>query len=162
MNSYAVRFLHPALVLFYWVILTFCAPALGAFGVPGEWYSELRKPTWNPPSWLFGPMWSLLYMMMAVAAWLVWRRGGWRAQSGPLRLYLVQLVLNAAWTPVFFGLHQPGWALLVILLLAAAIAATLRAFYRVRRLAGFLFVPYLLWVSFASVLNFTLWWMNRS
>ena len=152
---------HSGLVLAGWLLLTFCAPVLGVFGMPGEWYEGLAKPSWNPPPWVFGPVWSLLYVMMAVAAWLVWRRGGWRLRRKPLGLYLIQLVLNAAWTPVFFGLHQPGWALLVILLLLAAVAATMLAFFRTDKAAGFLFVPYLLWVGFASFLNFTLWWLNR-
>ena len=148
------------LALAGWLVLTFCAPALGVFGMPGEWYAALHKPPWNPPGWIFGPVWTVLYTLMAVAAWLVWRRGGWRTQRGPLGLYLVQLGLNAAWSPLFFGLQQPGWALLDILLLLAAIIATMVAFARVQRLPGWLLVPYLLWVAFATALNFTLWRMN--
>jgi len=151
------------LALAGWLLLTYCAPVLGfSAGLPGEWYAALHKPTWNPPPSIFGPVWSALYTMMAVAAWLVWRRGGWRAQRGPLALYLGQLALNAAWSPLFFGLHRPGLALLDIILLLALLVATLLAFARVHRGAGLLFVPYLLWVSFATVLNFTLWQMNRS
>lgn len=151
-----------ALALLGWLALTFCAPALGAAaGMPGDWYSTLDKPSWNPPSWLFGPVWTTLYTMMAVAAWLVSLRGGWRTQSRPLALYLIQLALNAAWTPLFFRLRNPGLAMLDILLLLAAIAATAAAFARVRRTAAALLVPYLLWVAFATVLNATLWWMNR-
>lgn len=148
-------------ILPVWLLVTFCAPALGVFGMPGEWYAGLEKPTWNPPSWVFGPVWSVLYTLMAVAAWLVWCRGGWQAQRRPLGLYLIQLALNAAWTPLFFGLQSPGIALIDIILLFIAIAATMRAFFRVRTVAGLLLVPYLMWVGFASVLNFTLWWMNR-
>jgi benzodiazapine receptor len=144
-----------------WLILTFCAPLAGVFGLPGEWYAALRKPSWNPPSWLFGPVWTVLYVMMAVAAWLVWRQGGWTQQRRPLAWYLVQLVLNAAWTPLFFGLHRPDLALMEILLLLGAVGITMRAFFRVRPVAGMLLAPYLAWVSFATVLNFTLWWMNR-
>lgn len=125
--------------------------------MPGAWYASLAKPEWNPPSWIFGPVWSVLYLSMAVAAWLVWRKGG---QGHALRLYIVQLALNAAWTPVFFGAHQLGAALLVILALWLAILLTLRAFWRISMPAGLLFVPYLAWVSFASFLNFTLWRMN--
>jgi benzodiazapine receptor len=143
------------------LLLTFCAPALGVFGMPGEWYAALRKPSWNPPSWIFGPVWTLLYTLMAVAAWWVWKNGGWRAQGRPLGLYLLQLALNAAWTPLFFGFHRPDLALIDILLLLAAILVTMAAFFRVSRLAGLLLVPYLAWVSFATILNFTLWWMNR-
>jgi translocator protein len=140
-----------------WILLTFLAPAAGAFSMPGAWYASLAKPEWNPPSWIFGPVWSVLYLSMAVAAWLVWRKGG---QGHALRLYIVQLALNAAWTPVFFGAHQLGAALLVILALWLAILLTLRAFWRISKPAGLLFVPYLAWVSFASFLNFTLWRMN--
>jgi tryptophan-rich sensory protein len=150
-----------AAALLVWLLVTFCAPALGVFGMPGEWYAGLAKPSWNPPSWVFGPVWSVLYTLMAVAAWLVWCRGGWQAQHRPLTLYLIQLALNAVWTPLFFGFQRPGIALVDIMLLFIAIAATLRAFLRVRPVAGWLLVPYLIWVGFATVLNFTLWWMNR-
>ncbi|MES2596861.1 MAG: TspO/MBR family protein [Verrucomicrobiota bacterium] len=140
-----------------WIALTALAPAAGAFWMPGAWYAALAKPEWNPPNWIFGPVWSVLYLGMAVAAWLVWRRG---SQGHALKLYVVQLALNAAWTPVFFGAHQLGAALLVILALWLAIVLTLRAFWRVSTPAGLLFVSYLAWVSFASFLNFTLWRMN--
>jgi benzodiazapine receptor len=139
------------------ILLTFLAPAAGAFSPPGAWYQALEKPSWNPPSWIFGPVWTLLYLGMAVAAWLVWKRGG---QGHALRLYVVQLALNAAWTPVFFGAHEMGAAFLVIVSMWIAILLTLRAFWAVSRPAGLLFVPYLAWVSFASVLNFTLWRLN--
>lgn len=150
-----------ALALVGWVLLTFCAPAFGIFGMPGEWYAGLNKPSWNPPSWVFGPVWSALYTLMAVAAWLVWSRGGWKTQGRALTLYLGQLVLNAAWTPLFFGLHRPDLALIDITALFVMIVATMVAFFKVHRVAGLLLLPYLLWVGFASVLNFTLWWMNR-
>lgn len=130
--------------------------------MPDEWYAGLQKPTWNPPSWVFGPVWTALYTMMAVAAWLVWRCGGWRAQRRALGFYLVQLTLNAAWTPLFFGFHRPGLALIDIVLMFVAIVATMMAFFRVSRMAAVLLGPYLLWVGFASVLNFSLWWMNRA
>lgn len=143
-----------------WIVLTFTAPALGVFGMPGAWYASLQKPSWNPPSWLFGPVWSALYLMMAMAAWLVWRRGGFAAQKKPLSWFLVQLAFNAAWTPLFFGLHRPDLALVDIVLLWLAIAATIGAFHRAHRGAAWLLAPYLAWVSFAAVLNFTLWRMN--
>lgn len=146
-----------ALVLLGFIVLTFLAPAAGAFTPPGGWYQTLNKPSWNPPPWIFGPVWTALYLMMAVAAWLVWRRVG---QGYALRLYFVQLVLNAAWTPVFFGAHQLGAAFIAIICLWIAILLTLRAFGDVSRPAGLLLVPYLAWVSFASVLNFTLWRLN--
>ena len=142
------------------IIVTFLAPALGAWAMPGEWYAALRKPSWNPPSWLFGPVWTALYLMMATAAWLVWRRGGCSGQRRALTLYLVQLVLNAAWTPLFFGLKMPGIAFAEILLLLAAVVTTAFAFRRVNKAAGALLVPYIAWVSFAGFLNFTLWRLN--
>ena len=142
------------------IAITFLAPVLGAWAMPGEWYATLRKPTWNPPSWIFGPVWTALYLMMATAAWLVWQRGGWSGQRRALTLYLVQLVLNAAWTPLFFGLKMPGPAFAEILLLLGAIIATTVAFRRVNKGAAALLVPYLAWVSFAAFLNFTLWRLN--
>ena len=143
-----------------WLALTFCASATGVFVKTGGWYAELAKPTWNPPSWVFGPVWTALYIMMAVAAWLVWRRGGWKTQRGPLTLYLLQWALNALWTPLFFGLQRPGLAFAEILALTLAIVATLVAFWRVKRVAGILLVPYALWVTFAAALNFAIWRMN--
>lgn len=149
-----------ALALAGWFALCFGAASLGALFMPGEWYASLRKPSWNPPGWIFGPVWTALYAMMAVAAWLVWRRGGFAAQRRPLGWFLAQLALNAAWTPLFFGLHWPGVAFAEIVLLWLAIVATLAAFRRVSRTATLLLVPYLLWVTFATVLNFTLWRLN--
>lgn len=146
--------------LFIIIAVTFVAPALGAFSPPGAWYASLNKPSWNPPSWIFGPVWTALYTMMAVAAWLVWRRGGGAARHRALSLYLVQLALNAAWTPIFFGLKWPGLAFAEILLLLAAIFATMLAFRTASPVATMLLVPYAAWVSFASFLNFTLWRLN--
>ncbi len=143
-----------------WLLVTFCAPALGMWSMPDAWYEALDKPEWNPPAWIFGPVWTLLYTMMAVAAWRVWRHGGWAVRGRALGLYLVQLALNAAWTPLFFGWHQPGLAFLDIVLLLAAMVATGVAFARVDRLAALLWVPYVMWVGFATLLNFTLWRMN--
>lgn len=143
-----------------WLILTFSAAATGAFVKTGGWYEELTKPTWNPPGWVFGPVWTTLYVMMAVAAWLVWMHGGWKDQRRPLILYLVQWALNALWTPLFFGFHLPGPAFVEIVALAVAIYATLYTFWRVRPIAGLLLVPYAAWATFAAVLNFTIWRMN--
>lgn len=143
-----------------WLLLCFSAASLGAFFLPGEWYATLKKPAWNPPGWIFGPVWSALYTMMAVAAWLVWKRGGFVAQRRPLLVFLAQLTLNALWTPLFFGLHWPGVAFAEIVLLWLAIVATIAAFRPVSRAALLLLVPYLAWVSFAAALNFTLWRLN--
>lgn len=148
------------MVFIGWFLACFGAAAIGAASPPGEWYASLNKPAWNPPSWLFGPVWSALYLMMAVAAWRVWMRGGWKQQVKPLGFFVVQLALNALWSPLFFGLKLPGVAFAEILCLLAMIAATAWVFRPVDRAAAVLLLPYLAWVSFASVLNFTLWRMN--
>jgi tryptophan-rich sensory protein len=148
------------LALAGWLLACFAAASLGGVFMPGEWYAALKKPAWNPPGWIFGPVWTALYTMMAVAAWLVWQRGGFVSQRRPLTLFLAQLALNAAWTPLFFGLHFPGLAFAELMLLWAAIAATLASFRGVSRAASWLFAPYLAWVSFAAALNFALWRLN--
>lgn len=150
-----------ALGLAGWILFTFSAAALGGLFPPGEWYAQLKKPEWNPPNWIFGPVWTTLYALMAVAAWLVWRRGGFTAQRGALGLFMLQLFLNALWTPLFFGLKYPAVAFADIVLLWMAILATLRTFWVVHLVAGVLLLPYLAWVSFAAVLNFSLWQLNR-
>lgn len=124
------------------------------------WYAALNKPSWNPPPWLFGPVWTTLYIMMAVAAWLVVREKGWAGARGPMSLFFAQLILNFSWSFVFFGWHRPDLAFLNILLLWGAIGVTAASFWHVRPLAGKLLAPYWLWVSFAAFLNFTLWRMN--
>ncbi len=128
--------------------------------MPGDWYAALEKPSWNPPGWIFGPVWSALYVMMAVAAWLVWKQGGFATQRKALGMFVAQLLLNALWTPLFFGMHLPGVAFAEILLLWLAIAVTLILFRSVNRTAAWLLFPYLAWVSFAAVLNGVLWRMN--
>ncbi len=125
-----------------------------------DWYATLRKPTWTPPNWVFGPVWSALYVSMAVAAWLVWRKRQLVAVVVPLSLFMVQLALNLGWSVVFFGLQNPGAACIEIVLLWTAIVATLLAFWRVTAAAGWLLVPYLGWVTFAVALNFAIWQLN--
>ena len=137
------------------------AAAFASVAAPGGWYASLSKPDWNPPAWLFGPVWTALYATMAVAAWLVWRQGGWRSNRMALGLFALQLLLNVLWSPLFFTLQRPGWALVDCVLLAAAVAATMVAFWKVSPLAGGLMVPYFAWVCFAAFLNFTIWRMNR-
>lgn len=127
-----------------------------------SWYDTLDKPGITPPSWLFGVVWPILYAMMAVAAVLVFRaRSSGADVRGALMAFGVQLVLNLAWSPVFFGLRQIGWALVLILVLWALIVVTTVLFFRVSAVAGVLMAPYLLWVSFASVLNLLIWQLNR-
>lgn len=146
--------------LFGWLAVCYMAASTGAFVSTGDWYASLTKPSWNPPAWIFGPVWSFLYTVMAVAAWLVWCIGGWKQQRAPLGLFVVQLMLNAIWTPLFFGLHLPSLAFGEIILLWFALAATLYLFWTRRRLAGVLLIPYLIWISFAAYLNFTIWQLN--
>lgn len=147
------------------VALCLAVAALGA-GLTraslGDWYPTLRKPSWNPPGWLFGPVWTLLYLAMALAAWLVWRRLGIAGAATALALFALQLALNLAWSAIFFAWRRPGWAAIEIVLLWVAILATLVEFARTSRGAALLLVPYLLWVGFAAVLNATIWQMNRS
>jgi benzodiazapine receptor len=150
-----------ALALAGWLALTFAAAAMGGFFMPGEWYTAHKKPSWNPSSWIFGPVWTALYTIMAIAAWLVWKRGGFASQRVALSLFLLQLLLNALWSPVFFGMKNPALAFVDIVLLWIALLAAVVAFWKARPLAGVLLAPYLRWVTFASALNFTLWQLNR-
>jgi len=143
-----------------WLVLCFAASATAVFVSTQGWFAQLAKPAWNPPAWVFGPVWTLLYAMMAVAAWLVWREGGWRARGRALSLFLLQWVLNALWTPLFFALHRPGPAFADIVALWVALAITVVCFGRVRRMAGVLLLPYLAWVTFAAALNFAIWRLN--
>ena len=143
-----------------WLLLPFAAAAVGTRFMPGAWYASLVKPAWNPPNWIFGPVWTLLYVLMGVAAWLVWRRVGWSGARLALGLFIVQLVLNAAWSWLFFGLHRPDLAFVDICALWGLILAVAVLFGRVDRLAAALLVPYLAWVGFATVLNFTIWRLN--
>ena len=145
------------------IIVCFAVAAVGsALTMPSinTWYAALNKPSWNPPSWVFGPVWSALYLSMAVAAWMVWRERGFSAAVIPLALFALQLGLNCAWSGLFFSLHSPWLAFADIALLWCAILATMIAFARVSPLASLLLAPYLIWVSFAAVLNFTIAKMN--
>jgi translocator protein len=148
------------LVLAALVALCLCVGALGGFATASsvaDWYPTLNKPSWTPPSWLFAPVWTVLYVMMGVAAWLVWRAGNARPA---LFLFGVQLLLNLAWSFLFFGLRSPLAGLVCIVLLWAAIATTILAFWTKQRLAAVLMVPYLAWVSFASALNAAIFALN--
>ena len=143
-----------------WALLPFLAALGGAAFPPDQWFAALAKPSWQPPNYLFGPVWTTLYLMMGIAAGLVWLRGPSPAVRAALIVFVLQLLLNALWTPVFFGAHALGAALLVIVLMWVAIVVTLRRFARVSTLAAWLLVPYLAWVSFATALNAALWRLN--
>jgi benzodiazapine receptor len=141
-----------------------CAGLIGSiFTTPAipTWYATLEKPAFTPPSWLFAPAWITLYLLMAIAAFLIWRKG--LAEEGvksALVIFLVQLVLNALWSVVFFGLHSPLYGMVVILALWVAILLTILRFFRLSTAAGALLLPYILWVSFASILNISIWVLN--
>ncbi|MEG0184893.1 MAG: TspO/MBR family protein [Stenotrophomonas sp.] len=148
--------------LFGWGAVTFLAAALGARASisAASFYAGLALPAWAPPAGVFGPVWTVLYALMAVAAWLVWRQGGWRAAAPALGLYLLQLVVNVLWSWLFFGWKQGALAFADIVLLLVLIVAVIIAFHRARPLAAWLLLPYLVWVSFASALNFAVWQAN--
>jgi tryptophan-rich sensory protein len=142
------------------VFVAFVA-AVALFGAqfqPGSWYETLQKPTWNPPNWVFGPVWTILYIGIAIAGWRVWCETG-RFVSA-LALWIGQLVLNACWSMLFFGLHRPDIALVDIILLLALIVAFIVKARRHSTLASWLFVPYFAWVAFAAALNFAIWQLN--
>ena len=143
-----------------WLALTFVAAFIGATASieAADFYAALQRPDWAPPGWLFGPVWTLLYLMMGVAVWLVWRRGG--PVTVALALYVIQLLVNALWSWLFFGWRLGAYAMIDIVILWLLIAVTLVAFYRHSQIAGWLLVPYLAWVSFASGLNYAVWQLN--
>jgi benzodiazapine receptor len=149
------------LALIGFVGVCFLAALTGAAFPPGDWYERLAKPSWRPPNWLFAPAWTVLYLTIAVAGWLVWREHGFAGAALPLMMYLVQLLLNAAWTPIFFGLRRPDLALFEIVLLWMSIAATIVSFRPLHPGAAWLLLPYLAWVTFAAALNFAVWRLNR-
>lgn len=141
------------------LLLVVLAAAFGASFEAGPWYYQLNKPSWTPPPWVFGPAWSVLYLLMAVAMWKVWQTGQ-PTRTGALIWWLMQLVLNAAWSWLFFGLHRPGWALAEMALLIGVVVLCTTAFARISRLAAWLMAPYLAWLLFAFALNFAIWSLN--
>lgn len=152
----------PPLVLF--LLAAFLTAVVGNLATQssvGTWYPQLRKPTWTPPNWLFGPVWTFLYIAMAYAAWRVWRSTDELGAARTFRLYRSQLALNALWSILFFGLRQPAWALIEIIVFWAVIVIMMIWFWRVDRIAGALWSLYVAWVSFATALNAAIWNMNR-
>jgi tryptophan-rich sensory protein len=155
---------HEWLALAGFVGLCFAVAGIGSgLTTPAldDWYALLRKPAWTPPNWLFGPVWSALYLSMAVAAWLVWRRRREVDVRVPLSFFLLQLALNVIWSGLFFALQRPQAAFFEIVVLWVMILITLVCFWRVSVYAGWLFIPYLAWVTFAAALNFSLWRLNN-
>ncbi len=161
MSGTAMGISKNALGLTGWLVVSFAAAWIGSRHRPGEWYASLAKPFWNPPNAIFAPVWSVLYALMGVAAWLVWRRAGFGGAGAALGLFVVQLTLNALWSYLFFGLHRPDIAFCNIVVLWVAILAVVLLFWRVDGVAGALLLPYLAWVGFASCLNFVLWRLNE-
>ena len=145
-----------------WLGASYLTSAIGAVASINArtFYAEVIRPDWAPPGWLFGPVWITLYTLMGLAAWLVWRQAGFRAARVALTLFLVQLVINAAWSWFFFGWRMGLAAFVDILVLLALIAAMLAAFWRKSRVAAAMIVPYLLWVGFAAGLNYSVWQLN--
>jgi benzodiazapine receptor len=144
--------------LIIFLALTAIVAALGSMWMPDAWYDALRKPSFNPPGWLFAPVWTVLYVLIAIAGWRVYRIAGW---SRPIQLWLVQLILNGLWTPLFFGAHRIDLALVDIVLLVLLVIATIAAFWRIDRIAAYLMIPYLAWISFATLLTASIWQLNH-
>ena len=155
-------FFKQAIGIIGWLLLCFMASAIGAIAsVQAEsFYSQLMQPSWAPPSWVFGPVWTVLYTLMAISAWLVWRAGGFKSNQTALILFLAQLTLNALWSWLFFAWQQGLVSFIDISLLWICIIATIFSFWRLNILAGILLIPYLLWVTFAAALNYHLWQLN--
>ncbi len=149
------------LVLAGFILLCLAVGSIGGFATQDSidsWYRALAKPSWNPPDWVFAPVWTLLYVMMGFAAWLVWKT---RDRVGPaMVLFGVQLVFNLLWSLIFFGLRSPGLALIEVVFLWGSVLLTMLAFFGRQATAGWLFVPYLAWVSFAAILNLAIWRLN--
>jgi tryptophan-rich sensory protein len=145
-----------ALVLFL-VLVAGGGLLIGWFTAPGEWYAHLQKPAFNPPNWIFAPVWTVLYVLIAIVGWRAWQR---EAPALPMTLWWVQLALNFLWSPTFFAAHRIGLALVIVLLLLAVILAFIAASWRLDRVAALLFAPYAVWVAFASVLNASILMLN--
>lgn len=145
-----------------WMLVVFAAAAFGGLASrhARDFYAGLAKPSWAPPGWVFGPVWSVLYVLMGVAAWLVWRRAGWSGASAALSLFLAQLMCNALWSWLFFALRRGALAFVDVVLLLVLIVATLLAFLSIHTVAAILLLPYLAWVTFATALTWAVWRAN--
>lgn len=152
----------PDLSLLAFVAACVAVASTGAIFRPGVWYDRLAKPPWRPPNWLFGPAWLVLYATIAVSGWVVFDTAGWPAAAVPLSVYGVQLILNGLWSAIFFGMRRMDLAFVEVVMLWLSILATILVFHPVSAFAAWLLVPYLLWVTFAATLNFTVWRMNSA
>ena len=144
-----------------WILISFLPAIVGGFFKPGNWYLEIIKPEWTPPGWIFGPVWFFLYFCMGIAAFLIWESKKNKQIKLPIIVFILQLLLNALWSWIFFGLHNLGLSVFEIIVLWVMIGATIILFYRVNKIAGLILIPYLLWVSFATILNYNIWILNR-
>jgi translocator protein len=155
--------MRDVLILLGFLLASFAVAGIGGLATaPGvrDWYPALNKPTWTPPAWLFGPVWTVLYLCIAFAGFLVWRHSGFGGAKWAMALFALQLLLNAAWSWIFFYLRQPGWGFVEIVLLWAAILATIVEFISITGWSGAMLVPYFLWVTFAACLNLAIWRLN--
>lgn len=149
--------------LFYSLLITLAVGGIAGFATAtaiGTWYAHLNKPSFNPPNFVFAPVWTMLYIFMGIALYLVWKLSASAVRNRAMVVFFVQLLLNFFWSLIFFNMHQTGWALIDIILLWLSILLTMRAFAPLSKTAGWLLFPYFLWVSFASVLNFSIWQLN--
>ena len=160
MPKYSVRMQTVGLIV--WLLISFAAAAVGgiASASAGDFYAQLNRPPWSPPGWLFGPVWSVLYALQGVSAWLVWREPRAAGRRAALAAFLAQLAVNALWSWLFFAWRQGGIAFGEVVLLFAMVAVTAALFWRIRPLAGALLLPYLLWVGFATALTYSIWQRN--
>jgi translocator protein len=150
-------------ILFLFLILCFSIAGIGGYVTSNSvttWYVTLKKPEWNPPSWLFGPVWTVLYIFIALSGWLIWMERD-KSAKAVLVVYFIQLVFNGLWTPIFFGLHNPLLAFIEICFLWLSIGIFIYLSWNVSLIASLLFIPYFCWVTFAAILNFTIWSLNR-
>ena len=150
--------------LFFSLLITLAVGGIAGYYTAssiGTWYAGLNKPSFNPPNWIFGPVWTILYILMGIALYYVWSLPVSKSRNIALIIFFVQLALNFIWSIIFFNLHQMGWAFIDIILLLCFIAATMFLFNQLSKPAAWLLLPYLLWVSFALVLNFALWQLNK-
>jgi len=134
--------------------------SIATFSQIPTWYTTIVKPTWNPPNWLFGPVWTLLYLLMAISLFLLWTNKN-KFKTSAVNIFYIQLVLNVAWSWIFFGWHRLDIALIEIVVLWVAIIKTIIYSYKVNKTAGLVLIPYVIWVSFAGFLNYTIWMLNK-
>ena len=154
---------------FFKLLISVAVPLLIGFGGSvfttseiGSWYQTIQKPAWNPPNWIFGPVWTTLYTLMGIALFLVWKKDpGSKLKRTAMILFAIQLILNFFWSIIFFNQHEIGWALVEIVILWFLILLTIIAFASIEKIAAWLMVPYIAWVSFATILNFTIWQLNK-